>query len=152
MRVIAVTRTGAQVDAAHETVSVDHMIGVLPTADAVVMCVPLNDRTRGLLGEGELAVMKPSAIVVNVARGGVVDQHALTVALGDHRLGGAGLDVFEHEPLPAGDPLWRLENVILSPHVAGAGGDNARRFVELIADNLGRYRDGRALRNQIDLT
>ena len=152
MRVIAVTRTGAAEDAADETTSADRMIDVLPTADAVVMCVPLNDRTRGLLGAGEMAAMKPSAVVVNVARGGVVDQHALGVALRDHRLGGAGLDVFAKEPLPADDPLWRLENVILSPHVAGAGGDNARRFVELFADNLGRYRDGGALRNRIDLT
>ena len=152
MRVVAVTRTGDAVDAADETVSADRIIDVLPGADAVVMCLPLNDRTRGLLGEGELAVMKPSAVVVNVARGGVVDQHALTVALRDGRLGGAGLDVFENEPLPADNPLWRLENVILSPHVAGAGGNNTRRFVELFADNLGRYRAGGPLRNQIDLT
>jgi len=152
MRVIAVTRTGDAVDAADETVSADRMIDVLPGADAVVMCLPLNDRTRGLLGEGELAVMKPSAVVVNVARGGVIDQHALGNALRDHRLGGAGLDVFAKEPLPPDDPLWRLENVILSPHVAGAGGDNTRRFVELFADNLERYRAGGALRNRIDLT
>ncbi len=152
MRVIAVTRTGDAVEATDESVSVDRMIDVLPGADAVVMCLPLNDRTRGLLGEGELAVMKPSAVIVNVARGGVVDQHALTVALRDGRLGGAGLDVFENEPLPADNPLWRLENVILSPHVAGAGGNNTRRFVELFADNLRRYRAGGPLRNQIDLT
>jgi phosphoglycerate dehydrogenase-like enzyme len=152
MRVIAVTRTGDAVEATDESVSADRMIDVLPGADAVVMCLPLNDRTRGLLGEGELAVMKPSAVIVNVARGGVVDQHALTVALRDGRLGGAGLDVFENEPLPADNPLWRLENVILSPHVAGAGGNNTRRFVELFADNLRRYRAGGPLRNQIDLT
>ena len=152
MRVIAVTRTGDAVEATDESVSADRMIDVLPGADAVVMCLPLNDRTRGLLGEEELAVMKPSAVIVNVARGGVVDQHALTVALRDGRLGGAGLDVFENEPLPADNPLWRLENVILSPHVAGAGGNNTRRFVELFADNLRRYRAGGPLRNQIDLT
>lgn len=152
MRVIAVTRTGDAVEATDESVSADRMIDVLPGADAVVMCLPLNDRTRGLLGEGELAVMKPSAVIVNVARGGVVDQHALTVALRDGRLGGAGLDVFENEPLPADNPLWRLENVILSPHVAGAGGNNTRRFVELFADNLRRYRAGGPLRNQINLT
>lgn len=151
MRVIAVTRTGVALDGVDETVTTDRLMDVLPDADAAVICVPLSPETRHLLGASELAAMKNSAVVVNVARGGVIDQQALARALQEGRLAGAGLDVFESEPLPADDPLWQLENVILSPHVAAAGGGNTRRFFELVADNLRRYRDGRALRNKIDL-
>jgi D-3-phosphoglycerate dehydrogenase len=91
---------------------------LLETADVVSLHCPLNASTRHLLGPRELALLKPSAFVINTARGGIIDQAALTAALAARRIAGAGLDVFETEPLPADDPLRQLDNVILTPHSA----------------------------------
>ena len=110
----------------------------LPQADILILTLPLTPETRGLLNEARLAVMKPGALLVNIARGGLVDQEALIQALERGPLGGAVLDVFETEPLAADSPLWDLENVILSPHNSFVGGGNAGRLSRLILDNLDR--------------
>jgi D-3-phosphoglycerate dehydrogenase / 2-oxoglutarate reductase len=91
---------------------------LLAGSDYVSLHVPLNATTRHLIGDRDLRLLKPSAFLINTARGPVVDQTALTDALATGRLAGAGLDVFEREPLPADDPLRRLDNVILTPHAA----------------------------------
>ncbi len=122
----------------------------LAAADAVILAVPLSSETERLIGRAELDAMKATALLVNVARGGVVDEPALVDALRARRIAGAGLDVFAEEPLPAESPLWSLDNVILSPHVAGAGSAaGTERVIALARENLDRFRRGAPLLNPI---
>ncbi len=111
----------------------DELLGV---ADVVSLHVPLTPATRGLLDAATLALMKTDAILINTARGGVVDEVALATALKSGKLGGAALDVFEHEPLPAGSPLTGCANLILTPHVAGVTTESNVRVSTLIADKV----------------
>lgn len=122
------------------------LLAVLPQVDAVILALPLNDETAKTIGARELAAMKRSAYLINIARGGVVDQAALIDALEAGTIAGAGLDVFEDEPLSTESPLWDFEQVILSPHVAGSGSDDGtRRTIDLARENLHRFRSGRPL-------
>ncbi len=123
---------------------------MLAECDFVVIAVPLLPSTRGLIGEAELRAMKPTAFLVNIARGAVVDEAALIRALREGWIGGAGLDVFETEPLPPDSPLWKLDNVILSPHVAGFTPHYDERASDLFAENLRRYLAGEPLLNEVD--
>jgi len=123
---------------------------LLPEADVVVLATPHTPLTHRLLDARRLALLKPSAIVVNVARGDVVDEQALIDALREGRLGGAALDVFEREPLPEDSPLWDLPNVFVSPHSASTVAAENGRIVELFVENLRRYLDGRPLLNVLD--
>jgi phosphoglycerate dehydrogenase-like enzyme len=117
----------------------------------IVVTVPLTKRTRGLIAEKQLAASKPGAILVDVSRGGVVDHAALVKALERRQLGGAALDVFPEEPLPADNPLWHLPNVIISPHVAGFSPKYNERALDLFRENLRRYVQKQELLNKIDL-
>lgn len=115
---------------------------LLAWADVVSIHAPLNDRTKGLIGAGELARMKPSALLINVARGGIVDEAALAAALDEGRLAGAALDVFAHEPLEADSPLLRLRNadrLLLSPHNAWSPVEAVAVLVECIARNIRKF-------------
>jgi phosphoglycerate dehydrogenase-like enzyme len=123
---------------------------MLAECDYVVLAVPLTGATRNLIGADELRAMKPSAFLINVARGGVVDEPALIRALQRGWIGGAGLDVFAQEPLPADSPLWRMENVILTPHIAGNTPHYNARALDVFAENLRRYLAGEPLLNQVD--
>lgn len=123
---------------------------LLAEADVVVLAAPLTGDTVGLIGREQLARMKPSAWLINVARGKLLDEAALVDALAAGRLAGAGLDVFEHEPLAESSPLWGLPNVVLTPHVAGFRSDYWEAAVALFADNLRRYRSGQPLSNLVD--
>jgi phosphoglycerate dehydrogenase-like enzyme len=118
--------------------------------DFVVVTVPLTPATRGLINAEVLSVFKPSACLIDVSRGGIVDHEALIKAIQDHKLGGAALDVYPTEPLPAKSPLWGLHNVILSPHVAGNSTQYDQRAVQLFAENLNRYVSGLPLYNVYD--
>lgn len=118
--------------------------------DFVVVATPLTPETRGLIGAGELAAMKSTAYLVNMARGGVVDQAALVSALQERRIAGAALDVFNEEPLPPNSILWKLPNVIISPHIGGLSPFYNQRAVELLAENLKRYLSGAPLLNRFD--
>ena len=129
----------------------DALLDVLPAADVLVVTLPLTDATEGLVGAGALAALPPHALVINVGRGEVVDQSALAAALADGRLGGAGLDVFEEEPLPEDSPLWMLDNVIVTPHAAGHSPHYADRALSIFLDNWARYRAGEPLRHAVDL-
>jgi (S)-sulfolactate dehydrogenase len=121
--------------AVHHTAARE-LADVLREADVVSLHVPLTVGTRGLLDEARLASMKPDAILVNTARGGVVDEAAVAAALRAGRLGGAALDVFETEPLPAGSALAGCPNLILTPHVAGVTRESNARVSTLIADKV----------------
>ncbi|MCL6640825.1 MAG: D-2-hydroxyacid dehydrogenase [Candidatus Rokubacteria bacterium] len=150
MHVIGIKRTPGGGEPGIEVVTAGRLREVLPRCDFVVLAVPITPATRHLLGSAELAAMKPGACLVNIARGPVVDEAALVAALRAGRLGGAALDVFEEEPLPARHPLWSLPNVTLTPHVAGEPAHYARRVADVFLDNLGRWRRGEPLRNVVD--
>ena len=119
--------------------------------DFVVVSVPLTPETRGMIGAKQLEALKPGAVLVDVSRGGVVDQEALTQALKKKQLAGAALDVFPEEPLPADSALWELEHVIISPHVAGLSPQYTERAFTLFKENLRRYLAGEELLNKINL-
>jgi phosphoglycerate dehydrogenase-like enzyme len=123
---------------------------LLPRADYLVITVPLTAETEGLIGARELAMLPDGAVVINVARGAVLDEEALIHALRSGRLRGAGLDVFAREPLPDDSPLWTLPNVLVTPHVSGASHRFWRRQTELIVQNIRRYAAGQPLRNTVD--
>jgi (S)-sulfolactate dehydrogenase len=112
---------------------------LLAEADAVSLHVPLTEATRGLIDARRIAAMKPGAVLINTARGGIVDEAALAQALRDGRLGGAALDVFEHEPLPAGSPLAGVPNLILTPHIAGVTRESNERVSAMIAERVGEF-------------
>jgi phosphoglycerate dehydrogenase-like enzyme len=122
---------------------------LLPTADWLVLACPLTDETRGWIDAPMIAALPPRARLINVSRGEVIDEGALCEALAGGRLAGAYLDVFAVEPLPADSPLWRLPNVIVTPHDSPASLGNAHRVSQLFLDNLRRWRDGAALRNEV---
>jgi phosphoglycerate dehydrogenase-like enzyme len=145
-RVVAVSRNGRPDPLADEVVAADRLFDALGRSDAVVLAVPLNAQTRHLIDARALAAMQPHALLINIARGGVIDQPALATALAEGRLGGAGLDVTDPEPLPPDDPLWTLPNALITPHVAGYGGDVApRRILALVERNLRNFIEGRPL-------
>lgn len=125
-----------------------HALGSMAAlCDFLVVCVPLTPDTRGLVGEKVLSQMKPSAFLVDISRGGIVDHGALVTALLEGRLAGAALDVFPVEPLPENSPLWDHPNVIISPHIAAASTRYRDQAVELFANNLQRYLAGLPLLN-----
>lgn len=123
----------------------------LPEADVVVIAAPSTAETDGLLGRERLGRLKPGAVVVNVGRGGLLDEAALADAVSARRLRGALLDVFQHEPLATSSPLWQLRSVLVLPHVSPVSPDRFwDRQLELLLDNWARYRDGKPLRNLVD--
>ncbi len=123
---------------------------LLAESEALVVAVPETPATTGLLSRDRLRALPPGAVVVNVARGSVLDEEALVELLSEGRLRGAGLDVFRREPLPPDSPLWELSNVLLTPHVSGVSRDFWRREVDLVVENLGRYLSGQPLLNEVD--
>jgi phosphoglycerate dehydrogenase-like enzyme len=127
----------------------DELVDAVRDADAVVIALPLAPETRGMVDATVIGAMPAHAVFVNVGRGELVDQAALTDALSSGRLGGAGLDVFDPEPLPSGDALWDLPNVIISPHNSGSTDGTTGRVAEIFLDNLTRFVNGRELRNEV---
>jgi len=124
--------------------------GVLPDADLLVIAAPDTAETRRLFDRRRLGLLPAHAVFINVGRGSLVDEAALIEMLQAGRLGGAALDVFEQEPLPAESPLWTLPNVIVSPHSASTVVQENDRLVDLFIENLRRYLDGRPLLNEFD--
>ncbi|GBC98652.1 Glycerate dehydrogenase [bacterium HR17] len=153
MRVLAVKRRPAAI--ADEPVDglflgYEGLRLMLPECDVVVVTAALTPQTRYLIGQNELASMKRGALLINVARGAIVDEAALVEALQSGQLAGAGLDVFEDEPLPPESPLWRLPNVILTPHVGGMSDRTRQRIFERFLDNLRRFLAGEPLVGVVD--
>lgn len=130
--------------------AISELASLLPSTDVLVLAAPRTDETRALVGERELALMKPSALLINISRGGLVDEAALAVALRAGRLGGAGLDVVDREPLDARSPLWDLPTVLVTPHTAAFTGDYWAPVVDLFLANLERFRRGGVLANLVD--
>jgi phosphoglycerate dehydrogenase-like enzyme len=128
----------------------DALRELLERSDYLVVALPSTGETRGLLGSAQLAHMREGAVLINVARGDVVDEPALVTALRERRLRGAGLDVFGHEPLALDSPLWHLDNVLITPHVSATTPLFWRREMDLIVENIRRYREGVPLRNIVD--
>jgi phosphoglycerate dehydrogenase-like enzyme len=122
---------------------------LLAAADVVSLHVPLTRDTSQMMNEAAFAVMKPGAILVNTARGGLVDYRALHDALARGRLRGAGLDVFDAEPADAGHPLFQLPNVVLTPHLAWLTAETLNRSLTVFADNCRRLQDGEPLLNRV---
>lgn len=140
-----------QGDYFHRLYPAEALNSMLRESDFVVLTLPLTEETEHLFSGSQFAAMKPGAFLVNVARGSVVDTAALIEASKSGRLGGAVLDVFEEEPLPAESPLWDLPNVVITPHVAGLSKKFMDAVVDLFVENLQRYLNGQELLNLIDL-
>jgi phosphoglycerate dehydrogenase-like enzyme len=137
----------AGVTAVHSPADLHHL---LPTADVVVLTAPQTPATRNLIGAPELALMKQSAVLVNVSRGGLIDEDALADSLCARRIGAAALDVFRDEPLAPGHRLWDVPNLLITPHTAGYRSDHWHAATDLFADQLRRYDRGEALLNVVD--
>jgi phosphoglycerate dehydrogenase-like enzyme len=135
---------------------VDRMMGgnqldeALRGADVLVISAPFLQETDRMIRAEQLALMNPGAILINVARGKIVDEPALLDALHSGQLGGAVLDVFEREPLDAASPLWDLPNVIISPHSSGVRPDHWEEIIDLFSENLRRFQSGETLLNAVD--
>jgi phosphoglycerate dehydrogenase-like enzyme len=166
MRVIAVTRpgsTGAPNPLLYQiptlsglngtepdaTYTSDRILEALPQCDYVVLSVPHTADTHNLMSEAAFRAMKPTSVLINVARGGVVDEAAMITALNEKWIAGAALDVFEQEPLPADSPLWQMDNVIISPHIAGLTSRYYDVVLDLFSTNLRRFIAGEPLLNQV---
>lgn len=150
MHVIGIRRSPEPVPHVAQVAGPAGLHTTLRGADYVVVAVPLTAATAGMLGEPEFRAMKASAYLINVGRGNVVQERALVAALRNGRIAGAALDVFATEPLPDDHPLWAMDNVIVSPHIAAWSPDYAARAVEVFAANLARYLAGEPLRHVVD--
>ncbi|MFC0330286.1 D-2-hydroxyacid dehydrogenase [Paenibacillus sepulcri] len=122
---------------------------MLPECDFVVLALPLTNATHHLIGERELALMKPGSYLINMARGAVVDEAALIAALNAGKLGGAGLDTFAQEPLPADNPLWDAPRTLITPHTSPQVPDRTGRSLDIICENVRRYRTGAPMLNAL---
>src|ERR671923_191607 len=128
----------------------DELHALLPQADHVAICCALTPATYHLFADREFGLMKPTAFIHNVTRGGVIDHDALVRALRAGAIAGAGLDVTEPEPLPPGHPLWQMPNVLVTPHASGHSPHSGRRMFDLLRENLRRFAAGEPLLNVVD--
>ncbi|MBI3468093.1 MAG: D-2-hydroxyacid dehydrogenase [Planctomycetes bacterium] len=151
MRVIAVDPHVREKPAdVAELRGMDRLDDLLRQSDMVLVSCPYTPETRYLINRTRLSLMKPTAILVNIARGGIIDEPALAEALRAGKLAGAGLDVTEVEPLPADNPLWDAPNLVISPHCGGVSSHRMRKLIEFFCENLKRYQAGQPLSNLVD--
>jgi phosphoglycerate dehydrogenase-like enzyme len=132
------------------TFAPDQINDLMAASDYVLAAAPLTPKTRGMIGAAQIAAMKPTAVIINVGRGPVIDQAALVQALEAGKIRGAALDVFEVEPVPPGDPLYRMHNVLLSPHTADRVEDFYALVFDCFLENFRRFQAGEPLRNIVD--
>ncbi|KQZ85163.1 hypothetical protein ASD56_02000 [Microbacterium sp. Root166] len=133
-----------------EVFPMDRLDDVLAQSDILVVVVPLTALTRGMIGAAELDQLPPGALVVNIARGGIVDEQALLERLRDGRIAGAALDVFDDEPLPADSPWWSEPHTLVTPHVAGLAPQYHAQTLDLVVENLTRLAAGQPVLNEVD--
>ncbi|MGO4404408.1 D-2-hydroxyacid dehydrogenase [Bosea sp. RAF48] len=151
MHVIGVKRQATPDPVADEVCGTSELDSALARADVILLAAPLTSETRHMISARQLAICKPTALLVNVGRGALVDSAALRHALHNNTLGGAALDVTDPEPPAENDPLWGCPNLILTPHMGGRGhAPSLARAVELVIDNASHFIAGRPLLNQID--
>ncbi len=153
MRIVATRRhtdsdTPEFVEAVHPPEALHQL---LPDADWVAVCAPLTRDTRGMFGDAEFALMKDTAYIVCVTRGGIINTAALLRAVDDKAIAGAGLDVTDPEPLPSDHPLWDRDNVIITPHASGHSPNAGKRMFELLCENARRFVNDEPLLNVVDL-
>jgi len=152
MKVIATRRLQKKVEhkkTVDELIPISNLSHLLKNSDFIVVACPLTPLTRGMIGKKELSQMKSSAIIINIARGEIINEAALINALQNKTLAGAALDVFEKEPLPKESPLFALDNVFLSPHISGNFPEYQQDVMVQFADNLNRYWAGKDLKNRV---
>jgi phosphoglycerate dehydrogenase-like enzyme len=154
MTVLALKRhppsPGGAASLVERTYKPEQRLEMLPRCDYVVVAAPLTSETRGMIGEAEFAAMKSSAVVINVGRGPVINEEAMVGALSSGRIKGAALDVFDREPLPAGHPFYKLENVLLSPHCADHTPDWLDYAMKFFIEQYRRFEGGNPLLNIVD--
>lgn len=150
-RVVAVKRTIAdKPECVDELYLTEEMDKAIKQADYVVICLPLTKETRHVFGEKELKQMKKSAYIINIGRGEIIDEKALIKALKNKQIRGAGLDVFEQEPLPKSSPLWEMENVIATPHYAGLTDKYVERALDIFLKNLEAFKKKEKMPTEVD--
>jgi phosphoglycerate dehydrogenase-like enzyme len=150
MRVVGVRRRVEPVPGIERIVRPEQLAEVAADADYLAIAAPLTPATRGAVSRDVIGRMKTTAWIVNIARGAIVDEDALVDALREGRLGGAGLDAFSTEPLPADHPLWALENVMISPHSSNSSPRVRERTLALFVENLRRFKASEPLLNRVD--
>ena len=139
MKILVYSRTKRELPECYQWAELD---ALFKNADVVSLHCPLTDETRGLVNAERLNLMKPTAFLINTARGAVVDEAALAEALNSGRIAGAGLDVLVHEPPKKDDPLLAAQNCIVTPHIAWASRDARARLIKTVAENLKAFRNG----------
>ncbi len=152
MRTLAIRRSvapGATDPDADVIAPMDSLDTLLPEADYIVIATPSTAETRGLISAKRLARVKPTAMLINIARGEIIEEPALIAALTSGKLGAAALDVTAREPLPPDDPLWSTPNLFISPHLSGLTPRYSQRLTDILLDNIARYREGRPMRNHV---
>ena len=153
MKIWGVTRSGrGDAQLSERILPVTELANAFPQADFVVLAAPETPETRRMVGAEELALMKPTAYLINVARGTLVDEAALAAALRARTIAGAAIDVAEEEPVPPQSPLWKLDNILITPHVSAASERMWERQMQLLMENLERWFTRRELINQVDLS
>ena len=151
MRVIAVDKhVSEKPEEVEELWPLERLNDLCAEADVVMIACPATSETQGLIGAEQLALMKPTGIIINIARGGIIDEPALIECLNAGRIAGAGLDMTRIEPLPDDDPLWDTPRLVITPHIAGWSSDRSQSVVRFFCDNLRRYKAGEPLRNLVD--
>ena len=133
-----------------KVVKPDQLDEVLPQADVVFISAPHTEKSHKMMGAREFELMKPKSYFVAVSRGGIYDMNALVKALDSKRLAGAGVDVTDPEPLPKGHPLWKFNNVVITPHIAGRSDHDYERMAGTVKENIRRFVDGKPLVNVVD--
>ncbi len=152
MRVIGIRRDPSRPGGpgVERVVAPERFAEVAPEADYLVVTAALTPKTLGMVSAEIIGALKPTAWLINIARGPIIDEAALAAALKDRRIGGAALDVFETEPLPATSPLWSLDNAILTPHVSNSSPKVRERSLALVVENVRRFKTGEPLLNLVD--
>ena len=150
MTVLGTRARPQQMDNVDEVYAAEELMALLPRADFIAVCCPLLPSTKGIIGAGQIAAMRPGVVIADVSRGGVIDQTELVVGLRNGPIKSAVLDVFETEPLPADHPLWSMENVIISPHCSSVYDGWEEASFSLFLENLNRWTGGVALRNVVN--